>query len=1151
MTADPLPGWNALPTLLGRRSLKFRLLILTVGLFVLVIWGLAFSAARVMESHLQQLLTRQQFAATVQMARELEYKLRDNLDGLQRAAAGLPTELDPKILTSLLAQRPLMHVAFSGGLMVVGLDGKAIARYPAADTSGINYADRDWFKQVVASGQPYVDKPIIGRVLLRPVLTLAAPVFDAAGRVHAVLIGGVDLSAPNFLGFVNDPEQVGDGEVFVFSLRDQLIIAATDRQRVMTASPKRGSNLLFDRMVDGFDGSGVAISSQGIPKLYSGKRVPVADWLVLSAMPTEIAFRPLWTMQNYLYAFAALLTLVAAMVSRLIVRRLFKPLDEAAQAIGQMTAHQRELAPLPVPGNDEIGGLVRNFNQLLADRLSYEEAMVHSERRFRLLVEGAPDAIFIQTGGRFAYVNSAALSLFGAGSEQELLGQPILDRIHPDYRPMISERIRRINNVRLSNPALEQIYLRLDGSSVPVEASAVPFRFGGEDGALVFARDITDKKNVILELNLYRGHLEELVAERTTQLAAAKQAAEVATRAKSDFLATMSHEIRNPLSAVVGLAELLVTSPLDRQQRDCAEQIRYSAQSLRKLIDDILDFSKIEAEALHLEQAPFSLNTLLRTTATVLSVGARGKPVEVLFDVASEVPDALLGDALRLQQILLNLGGNAVKFTEAGSVVVVVRCLQQESGRATLRFAVRDTGIGIPVDQQERIFDLFTQADSSTSRRYGGTGLGLTISNRLAALMGSQIALESQVGQGSEFHFSITLPLSNAGPVRRAREQLAGLNLLIIDDHPLSREILARTCAGFGWRATTLASAAAGLDELRRSCADGCDYDLLLLDWHMPDMDGFELLRQARATPGIGLPLVILMANSFELEQLAAAGEEHFLDGVATKPLIPESLFEAVCQAYHGEGAVLEAAEPPDRLLQGWRLLVAEDNEINRGLIEKILQRLGAEVVLAVNGLAAVEMLKQPGPGFDAVLMDLQMPVMDGYMASRAIRDELGLHDLPIIAVTAHAMPEEREKTAAAGINDLVVKPIDVEALLNILLKKGPGQGEGAAPAAYASAELAAWGWDEESYGKLLRQLLDAHGGDVDEACRLFAEGDRQGAARLVHQLAGVSSFLRQTELAGAALAVEKALAGDAAADFPGLFEALRQAIQRLADSMR
>jgi len=672
------------------------------------------------------------------------------------------------------------------------------------------------------------------------------------------------------------------------------------------------------------------------------------------------------------------------------------------------------------------------------------------------------------------------------------------------------------------------------------------------------------------QIEAHQQHLEERVAQRTQEIAAlnvdlAEKArdAQAANRAKSTFLSTMSHEIRTPLNAVVGLSELLADSMLTRNQRDYSDKIRLAAQTLAVLVDDILDFSRIEADALHLEPAPFSLDAILRTTAAVLSVGARDRPIEALFDVASPIPDRLVGDALRIQQILINLVGNAVKFTEAGEIAVSVRCLAQSATQVTLQFSVRDTGIGIAREQLEPIFEAFAQAPSPANRLYGGTGLGLTISARLAALMGSHIEISSVEGRGSEFGFAVTL--GRADDVGAVPDTLPGLRVLIIDDHPQARAILARACAGFGWQANVVDSAAAGLDELRRTALAGREYDLLLVDWRMPEMDGIELLRRAKEAADISLPLVVLMVSTFEQEQAVAASDDLYIDSLLSKPTTPLGLLEAVTRAHSGDftGSLPPPGRPSQRLA-GMRLLVAEDNDLNQLVVEQMLTRAGAEVVVATNGLEAVEALRSPTAHFDAVLMDIRMPVMDGYSATRIIRDELGRRELPIIAVSAYALPEDREASRRAGMSGHLAKPVALEELLEIVSGKSrtdPAQNlpsPSAAPTTTGPAidlpgvdvaeALKAFGDDQRKYAAILRQFVVGHAEDIERARRLFGDGDRKGAASLVHDFCGMASMVRAMEMAHLAAATERSIGNEDAV--PPLFDELEVAMAALADSI-
>ena len=883
------------PSALRRKtSLNLRLTALTVGLFVVFIWALVFLSATVFEAHLQRLLAEQQLAATSQLTRQLDLKLKDNIEGLRRAAAGLPAKLDRADVKRLLAERPLMHVAFTGGLLVTGVDGYAVADYPALGREGFFYGDRQWFREVVAAGKPYIGKPEADHTLLKPILVMAVPVFDAAGRVRAVFSGGIDLAAPNPLSFVSDPALTGNAQYFVISPRDQLILAATDAPRALTPAPGRGGNLFYDRLVDGYEGSSVADSSYGIAKLYSGKRVTSVDWIILAALPTEVAFGPVRALQKYVYGFAILLTLAAILVIRNVLRRSLRPLEEAASAIGRMTSGEIEPAPLRVGDDDEIGVLVRNFNRLMTDRLEYEAALTESERRFRSLVDAAPEAIFVQTRGCFAYVNAAALALFGADDAGQLLGTPVLDRVHDDSKTLVAARIRRANEQRIYNPAMEMRYVRLDGAPVVVEASAVPFQYGDENGAIVFARDIGERKRTAEELDRYRSHLEEVVAERTAQLAEAKQAAEIAARAKSDFLAAMSHEIRTPLGIIVGLGNVLRQRIAEPALKRRVDQLCGAADHLSALVSDILDMSKIDAGHLELDAGDFRLGAVLDQVQRLVADAAAEKGLALVVDAAPELHDmALRGDSLRLTQVLINLLGNAVKFTEAGSVTLSVAVLDNMPRELRLRFAVSDTGVGIAAADAERVFRAFEQAATNAPHQ-GGTGLGLAISQRLVTLMGGAIALESRPGAGSTFSFDLTLPRSRgvaAAPAEAvALPDFSGARVLVADDHPVNQQILLDLLESLGCEAEIAGDGAEAL-----ACAQAAPYDVILMDVRMPGMDGLTAASAIRALPKHRwTPIVAITASAFSEDRRRCL--DAGMNGYISKPFTLQTLVAGLGQ---------------------------------------------------------------------------------------------------------------------------------------------------------------------------------------------------------------------------------------------------------------
>ncbi len=648
--------------------------------------------------------------------------------------------------------------------------------------------------------------------------------------------------------------------------------------------------------------------------------------------------------------------------------------------------------------------------------------------------------------------------------------------------------------------------------------------------------------------------LEQRVRERTEELARAQLAAEASTRAKSEFLANMSHEIRTPMNAILGMSYLALQTGLDARQRNYVDKVHRAAESLLGVINDILDFSKIEAGRLEIENIPFRLGDVLDQLATLVSMSAEEKGLELLFALPPGLPTALVGDPSRLGQVLLNLSNNAVKFTERGEVTVAVTETARDGQRVTLRFEVRDTGIGLAPEARVRLFQPFTQADASTSRQYGGTGLGLAICRHLVERMGGEIGVDSEPGRGSCFHFSVPFGLQPEAAPAPQDAGLHGMRVLIVDDHPAARELLRTLAAAFGLQAETAADGAAALQLVAQADAQDRPFKLLLLDWRMPGLDGIGCLEQLGHAAGRHAPPTVLMVTAFNRDeaerQLAARGLR--VAGLLPKPVTPSGLLDACADALGRPRAGPSRNEQRQELLQarqaglaGARILLVEDNPINQELARDLLNRAGIVVSIAGDGQEALEILARER--FDAVLMDCQMPVMDGYEATRALRRRPELKELPVIAMTANAMAGDRQKVLEAGMNDHVAKPIRVDDLFATLARwvhpalPAPVP-EVPLPALDMRAGVAALMGDEALYRRLLLMFRERESDFVARFRAACEQGDGDALTRHAHDLKSVAGSLGMPALQRAAAALEEAcrLRGEAAA-----LEPLLQAVQR------
>lgn len=770
------------------------------------------------------------------------------------------------------------------------------------------------------------------------------------------------------------------------------------------------------------------------------------------------------------------------------------------------------------------------------------------DERFRLVVEAAPNAmVLVDQDGRILLMNSQMEQLFGY-SRLELLGKPI-DLLAPiRFRKDHSgnwEAFYGDAGAWSKASGLDLHGQCKNGREILIELGLNSMKADNETHVLASIVDVTERKR-------FEKALED-----------AREAAESANRAKSAFLASMSHEIRTPINGIIGMTDLTLDTDLTPQQREFLGLVKISSESLLNVINGILDFSRIEAGRLDLEEAPFALRESLGNAMAPLGLraGKRGE-LEVLMDVSPEVPDGLVGDTGRLKQIITNLVGNAIKFTEQGEILLRVMIEHRDDASVTLHSTVSDTGIGIPADKQQKIFDPFTQADASMTRRYGGSGLGLTITSRLVEAMGGRVWVESDVGKGSTFHFTTQFRIQQGLPtqaVPQSAHDLRGVRVLVVDDNATNRRIVDEMLKGWGLLPKSVDSAFLALAAMEEAMQRGTPYQVLIADIHLPVMDGFTLARRIRSNPNwAALPILTLTAAKGPNDDNLC--RELNISAYLFKPIRAAALLDAVQAAYSGkvDQRHLAPSSRPIVSKRGLKLLLVEDTPVNQRVAATLLHNLGHVVQLATNGQEAVEKVEREK--FDLVFMDLQLPILDGFQATAAIRQRengTGNH-LPIVAMTAHTMKGDMERCLAAGMDGYVSKPVRPEELARAIEER---------MAVKLAADDAANKHDPDIFdrvgaldmmagnGPLLKTaaliFLSEYGNKMTRLETGLHERSSEDLALIAHSLKGMAAQLGGHAAYQAAVEVEELIESGNLAEAATLFPKMQEAMQRFAEALK
>ena len=885
------------------------------------------------------------------------------------------------------------------------------------------------------------------------------------------------------------------------------------------------NNLFFT--VDGVDWIARFINlSLGGHTYYVGLFVPVGDFPPDAALPL-----------NILGSCLLLALIFSFLWTRQITDKISRPLQQLVA--GSKKIGQLDFSPLEFTQTrwNEINELAVSHETM---RRQIGEAAIDLEERitartlafqmFSSAIEQSPVSVIItDLDANIEYVNPYFCQLTGY-TESEVLGKnPRF--LQSGLTPAVAY-VELWKTITAGNAWRgENVNKRKDGTLYNESTIITPIlnRNGTITHYVAVKEDVTQLK------------------KREEELRQARRKAEEATETKSVFLANMSHEIRTPMNAIIGLAYLALKTELTAKQYDYISKIHSAGASLLRIINDILDFSKIEAGKMQLDNSPFMLDEIMDGVFNLTHAQANAKGLEFLYNVASDIPQNLIGDPLRLSQILTNLINNAVKFTSSGSITVTGQLLNRTGRKVELQFSVTDTGIGMSQEQVDKLFQAFSQADASTTRKYGGTGLGLTISKRLIEMMGGSVWVNSIPEVGSTFSFSVWFELPEKNETKRhiVPEKLNKLRALVVDDNPVAREILSEYLKAMTFRVDAVIDGKSAIDAVLQCDSD--PYELILMDWQMPEMDGIETARRIKTDQNISHSPVIVMVTSFDREEIYVQVQRYKLDGVLVKPIIQSHLLDLIMRLFAPGNADRLTKHPDlekDYGLAGLRILLVEDNEINQQIAIELLRGQGVQVALANTGREAVEKVMHTNgrPDFDLILMDLQMPDMDGFEATKKIRGHFCA--VPIIAMTARAMAEERESCIAVGMNDHVAKPIDPHFLFTTIARWTPKHRRSAP----RRTDTGKWRTDMldnmipkeldidmeaglkrvagnvNLYQKLLRQYLTGQADAVAKMRKAMSNSDRKAVVAIAHSLKGVSGNIGAMAIAAAAIAIEEAL---------------------------
>ena len=940
-------------------------------------------------------------------------------------------------------------------------------------------------------------------------------------------------------------------EILVGTIETKKLLKQTREQAATVAAAEERSRLILGSVDEGISG----VNTEGLLEFLNP-----AGARMLGYDPDELIGQPIHSRIHYKYADGRPLPSQECSIFKTARDGEARVVTDEVLWRKDGTSFPVEYTATPIRRGGEVVGSVVAFRDI-TERLKAEKRLQFTQ----YAVDNAADAVFWinPVDGKIEYANEAASRVLEF-SPEELLAMNIVD-VNPNATPeKLAEMTAELRETR--SLTWESKSTTRTGRAFDVEITTFLAEYLDRQLMVTNVKDITDRK----------------LAE--TEMLRAKEMAESATKTKSDFLANMSHEIRTPMNAVIGLTHLALKTDLTRKQEDYLTKIKSAAQALLGIINDILDFSKIEAGKLDIEKTDFQIEDVLNNLSSIVSQKAQEKNLEFLISAQHDIPPNLVGDPLRLGQILINLVNNAVKFTDKGEVVVGVTLEENAGERVMLRFSVRDSGIGMTPEQSARLFQAFAQADTSTTRKYGGTGLGLSISKKLVEMMDGTIWAESEYGKGSTFIFTAWFGVgSETAHKKRFIPDVAGLRALVVDDNEQAREILTENLRLFALRAESVSSGEDAIREL--VAADATDpYGLVLMDWQMPGMDGLEASQIIKRGNRLKHIPEISIVTAFGREDIRARAAEIGIDNYLLKPISPSMLYDSLMDIFATAQEDKESRHRKEVTstvdATGIRILLVEDNEMNQQVATELLQSGGAIVTIANHGGEAVDILtaKEEPPPFDVVFMDMQMPVMDGLTATKLLRTKPYLAKLPIIAMTAHALVEERQRCLDAGMNDHVSKPIDPDVLFATLMRwahphrpetstapgvkqvEAPSARQPEAPAvnqATASGEVivpeiedvdVAGGikrvaGNKKLYRNLLTQFAEKQGDAGNQISEALKSGDDKLAERIAHTVKGVAGNLGISSVQLSAAMVEKAVrehdpaTSDLLADFTKLLE--------------